>query len=75
MKLFQEIHQQRLRFLRKGLTPNRVLVPIALRHQFLGEVVDEYRMSLLDPDSLYVMGLAVHYSSRLKHIEVSLHLE
>lgn len=75
MNILEEMHQQRVRFLRKGYdAPNTVIIPHALRHEFVGAVLDVYRLSPLDPDRLTVMGMRVRYSHETSRIECGLYL-
>lgn len=76
MTLLGEVNSQRVAFLRKGYdAPNRLLVPYSMRHQLLGELVDIYRLSFLNPSELTVNGMRVRYSHECKRMEVSLCLE
>ena len=76
MKLREQIAYQRAQFLRKGYeAPNRLLVPVGLKHQLLGELIDHYRPTHFVPDRIVVMGMRVSVTADCSRLEVSLCLE
>ena len=73
MKLLEQVLRQRAEFLRRDLRPNRVICPLSLRYEFLGEFYESFAPpTALDDKSLYVAGMRVVFTDSQPVLEVAL---
>ena len=73
MRMLEDIARQRAWFLQRDLRPSRLLCPLSLRHQLLGECAEQYLVDYRNGvDKLNVMGLRVVFSHDVSAVEVAM---
>lgn len=76
MRLLENIHLQRIEFLRRNISaPDLLLVPYRQKHQLLGELVDKYQPVNLSVMNLHVMEMLVIFTDSIPSAAVALSAE
>lgn len=75
MKLLPLVQRQRLEFRRRDIQPNRLLCPLELKYELLGECFEAWPGSEGGIDNLHIMGLKVLFSEQAARLEVAAVLE